>query len=250
MAKYVLDRVLRKRTRTANLIFFFSVVFNILVEPHAGGLRTGKDGINTVGRMTNGQGKSDRQHRLVFKKKSFLPSRNWVNTASKSPASRCCRQEPKDLTAILSYFLTCVSRPVRSNSLNATWSVHRTTSPDAHTGTFFSCEHRTASSAHFQCGHITLAQGEIGVCVIHSVSHPSHSLMSLFNVPYRPFSPVLSSPTAQSSRPSASTSATAQPHSLAGVSLAEWQIQPQAHDLGVTFARYSSFTCSVCTACG
>ena len=56
---------------------------------------------------------------------------------------------------------SCVSRPVRRNSLNATGSVHRTTSPDAHTRTFFSCEHHSVSSAHFQCGHTTLAQGKL-----------------------------------------------------------------------------------------
>ena len=39
---------------------------------------------------------------------------------------------------------------------------HRTTSPDARTRTFFSCEHHSASSAHFQCGHTTLAQADMG----------------------------------------------------------------------------------------
>ena len=45
-----LGAVLRKRTRTPNLIFIFSVVFYILVE-----LTRGKDGNNTAGRMISGQ---------------------------------------------------------------------------------------------------------------------------------------------------------------------------------------------------
>ena len=43
------------------------------------------------------------------------------------------------------------------------------------------------------------------VRVIHSVTHSSHSAMSLLNVPYRPFRHVLSSPSVTSSRPSPST---------------------------------------------
>ena len=44
---------------------------------HTRGLRNGKDGINTAGRMTSGQINGDRQHRLVFKMKSILASVNW-----------------------------------------------------------------------------------------------------------------------------------------------------------------------------
>ena len=93
----------KERERRAHLLPLLSA----LQHPgraHTRGLQTGKDGINTVGRMTNGQGKGDRQHRHVFKKKSVLVSRNWLNTASKRPTRSCYRQEPKDLTAILSYF--------------------------------------------------------------------------------------------------------------------------------------------------
>ena len=56
--------------------------------------------------------------------------------------------------------------------------------------------------------------------------------MSLLNILYRPFPRVLSSPSAQSSRPSASTTsiATTQAHPLAGVSQAEWLIQPQTQN--------------------
>ena len=63
-------------TQTANLIFLFSVAFNTLVE-HTLGLRIGKGGINTAGRMTSGQINGDRQHRNVFKMKSILASWNW-----------------------------------------------------------------------------------------------------------------------------------------------------------------------------
>ena len=42
-------------------------------------------------------------------------------------------------------------------------SCTQNTSLDAHTRTFFSCVHHGASSAHFQCGRTTLAQGEKSV---------------------------------------------------------------------------------------
>ena len=115
--------------------------------------------------------------------------------------------------------------------------VHRTTSPDAHTRTF-SRANTTAHHPHTssvgtphwlkaQCSRSNESR------VIHSVSHPSRSVMSLLNVPYRPFPRVLSSPSAQSSRPSVSTTPIARGRRnsprrpLAGVSLAEWLTQLQ-----------------------
>ena len=125
---------------------------------HPGGAHTrGKDGINTVGRrMINGQTRGDRQHRLVSRKSRSQLQESEVARLLKRPTRRCCRQETHS-----EIFFSCVSRPVTRNSLHAPLLVHRNTFPDAHTRTFFSCEHRSASSAHLQCGHTTLAQGEI-----------------------------------------------------------------------------------------
>ena len=71
------------------------------------------------------------------------------------------------------------------------------------------------------------------VRVIHIAPHSSCLLMSLLNVPYRPFPRMLSSPSAPSSRPQRlpqpwqEVGATAQARPLAGVSLAEWLTQHQ-----------------------
>ena len=112
--------------------------------------------------------------------------------------------------------------------------------------------HRTRTHAHFSRANTTAHHphtSSVGTphwlkaqCsrsneprVIHSVSHPSRSVMSLLNVPYRPFPRVLTSPSAQSSRPSVSTPPIARGRRnsprrpLAGVSLAEWLTQLQTH---------------------
>ena len=51
---------------------------------HTRGLRFGKDGNNTAGRMTSGQVDGDRPHRLVFKMKSVLASGNWGHGLKKT----------------------------------------------------------------------------------------------------------------------------------------------------------------------
>ena len=43
----------------------------------------------------------------------------------------------------------------------------RTASPDARTRTFFSCEHHSASSAHFQCGHTQGKMSRASFTVFH-----------------------------------------------------------------------------------
>ena len=110
----------------------------------------------------------------------------------------------KYLTAILIYFFSCISRPVRRNSLNATGGAHR-------------APHRTRTHAQFSRAYTTAHHPHISsvstphwlkvkrVRVIFGVSHPSRSLMSFLNVPFVRFPSVLSSPTASSSKPSAST---------------------------------------------
>ena len=109
---------------------------------HSGGAHTREfqndnDDINTVGcRMTNGHSKGDRQHRLVSKKKSLLASGNWCDTAR--PIERSYRHETQDLTAILNLFFSCVSRPGRRNSLNATVGcTQKNLTRRAHTHIFF-----------------------------------------------------------------------------------------------------------------
>ena len=88
VAKHKLSRVLHKRTRTPN-------------HPgvaHTRGLRIGQDGINTAGRITNGQSNGDRQRRLVFKMKSILASENrrynFKNTSQKLLSTRSNRLDP------------------------------------------------------------------------------------------------------------------------------------------------------------
>ena len=56
-----------------------------------------------------------------------------------------------------------------SSSCTSHFSVHGTTSLDAHTRTVISCEHHSASSAKFQCGH-TSAQGNMS-CASFIVFH-------------------------------------------------------------------------------
>ena len=80
-------------------------------------------------------------------------------------------------------------------------SVHRITSPDARPHIFL--VHTT--SAHFHCGHTTLAQGKMSRTVIHTVPYSSPSVMSLLNARSVHLPRVSSSHPAQSSRPSAST---------------------------------------------
>ena len=75
------------------------------------GPRTGKDGINTVGTVTNGQN--------IGKKKN-VGGADFKKTRQKFLSTRTKRSDR------LPDFLNCFSHPVRRNSLNATGSVHRT----------------------------------------------------------------------------------------------------------------------------
>ena len=106
-------------------------------------------------------------------------------------------------------FFSRVSHQVRRNSLNATEGVcteqitgraHTLTSSRANT---------TAHHPHISSVGIPRRLKVKRVRVIFSVSHPSRSLLSLLNVPFVRFLSVLSSPTASSSRLSASTTSMA-----------------------------------------
>ena len=187
-------------------------LFTGLQDPggaHTLGLKIGKDGINTVGRMTNGQSNGDRQHRFVFKMNSILASGNWGHgfrkTTQKLLSTRIKRP---DLHPDL-FIFCCVSRPVRRNSLNATGVYTEHLTGRAHTHNF-SRANTTAHHPHIsKCGHTTFGFRRDRVRVFFSGSHPSRSLMSLLNVPFVRFPSVFSSPTAPSSRPSASTTSMA-----------------------------------------
>ena len=74
------------------------------------------------------------------------------------------------------------------------------TSPDAHTRTFFSC---TCHISFMRTLHGSRWKESTSFSVFH---FHLFSLMSLLNVPYRPFPRVLSSPSGSLSRPSASSS--------------------------------------------
>ena len=91
--------------------------------------------------------------------------------------------------------------------LSTLYTEHPTRRANTH---IFSRAYTKAHHPHIsKRGHTTFGSKWKRVRVIFSVSHPSRSLMSLLNVPFVRFPSVLSSPTAQSSRPSASTTSIA-----------------------------------------
>ena len=94
---------------------------------HTRGLRTGKDGINTVGRMTNG---TSSLKKLVTRLQNDVIDKNQKTWPP-------------------SWFIFLVAFRVQSAATH--WTRRE----------FFSCVHHGASSAHFQCGRTTLAQGEM-----------------------------------------------------------------------------------------
>ena len=105
----------------------------------------------------------------------------------------------------------------------------RNTSPDADTRTIFSCVHHGASSAHFQCGHTTLAQGEKSPH--HFECFTSISFLDVvIECPVRPLPfglPHRHQNLQRPPHPLQGVVGKAQAHSLAGVSLAEWLTQLQ-----------------------
>ena len=117
-------------------------------SPHSWSSKLARMASTQVGRMTTGQGKGDRQHRVVFKKKSVLASGNWVNTASKRPVSSCYRQEPKDLTANLNYFFELRFASSQTQLTERGRGVYTEPTHRTRTQAHFSrCQHQSASSA-------------------------------------------------------------------------------------------------------
>ena len=139
--------------------------------------------------------------------KSIVASGNWRHGFKKTCPKLLPTRTKRLLTAILIYFLKVAFR-VHSDATHWTrWKRTQNTSPDEHTRTFLVRTPRRIIRTPPVRAH-TLAQGEKSR-VIFSVSHPSCSLMSLLNVPFVRFPWVLSSRTASSSRPSASTTSMA-----------------------------------------
>ena len=92
-----------------------------------------------------------------------------------------------------------------------------------------------------------MAQGEIESASFFSVKHPSCSLTSLLNVPFVRFPSVLFSPTAPSSKPSASTTSIARSRRISPSAPARWsesgQMDDSAPDTGYEPKLDNFFSC-------
>ena len=137
---------------------------------------------------------------------SLLPSHRLALVSR----TECATGDAKSITAIL-FSLELPSASSETQLTERDGGCTQNTSPEAHNAHIFSCEHHSPSSAHLQVrSHHFLAQGEIesASCSVCFTSISFHDVVC-DNVPFVHFLSVLFSPTAQSSRPSASTTSTA-----------------------------------------
>ena len=156
VAKHKLGRALRKRTRTPNLIFLFSVVFNIWWSTQSWSSNW-KGWHQHSWQDDKCQTNGDRQHQLVFKNEVDSSLRKLGTWLQKDQSEVAIDKNQQTWPPSWLNFLVAFSRPVSGNSLNATGSVHN---------------HLTGrvSFAHVQCGHTTSAQGKMS-CASFTVFH-------------------------------------------------------------------------------
>ena len=119
------------------------------------GLRTGKDGINTVGKTTDGQSNGE-WNNLEFaflrsRKRNQTTTSRKLSTTTKSLVSTIFSTELLNLSFALSQKATDVS------ATGCADTIPTQTYANTH---FFSYMHHSAWSAHFQCGNTALAESE------------------------------------------------------------------------------------------
>ena len=190
LAKYELGRVLRKRPRTANLISLWSSTSWWC--PHS--WSSNWQGCHQHSWQDDQWSEQRWSTTSTCVQKDVVPSlKKLVKHGFKKTNQQLLSTRKPSSDRRLEFFLS-ISRLVRRNSLNATGRCTQNTLLDAHNTHIFLVRTPQRIIRTFPVWAHHNGSRWNRVCVIHSVSRPSHSLMSLLNVPYRPFPRVLTEP--------------------------------------------------------